>query len=108
MSLGYFCDGTISWPASPAVMTAVGVALQGAARAADHAAPVPGSGLAKLTQRRIPRTVIPILEPAEAGVETVQQPNRFSECAGQMRNRRIDADHEIEAVFESRRIGKVM
>ena len=83
-------------------------ALQSASRAADHAVPLPGSGLAKLAQRRIPSTVVPISGPAEVGVETVQYPNRFTECTGQVRNRRIDADYEIEAFDESRRVGKIM
>ena len=63
--------------------------------------------MAKLAQRRIPRTVVPISGPAEVGIEAVQNPNRFAKCAGQMRNRRIDADDEIEAVYESGRIGEV-
>jgi len=82
--------------------------MQSASRAADHAVPVPGSGLPKLAHRPIPRTVVPISGPAEVGVETVQYPNRFAKCTGQMCNRSIDADYKIEAVYESRRVGKVM
>ena len=63
--------------------------------------------MAKQAQRRIPGTVVPILEPAEASVETGQQPNRFAERTGQMRDCRIDADYEIKALDESRRVGKI-
>src|SRR5271165_3470829 len=58
------------WPQLTAI--ACGESLQCDPHAADHGVPVPGSGLAKLAQRRIPRAIVPILEPAPAGVETVQ------------------------------------
>jgi hypothetical protein len=64
--------------------------------------------LAKLARRRIPRTIVPISGPAEAGIETVQYPNWFAEGTGQMRNRRIDADDEIEVVDQGCRIGKIV
>ena len=83
-------------------------ALQGVLHAADHARPVSGGGLAKLAQRRIPRTVVAVLQPAPAGVETIQQPNRFAEGTGQMRNRRIDGDDKIEVVDQCRRVGKII
>ena len=90
-------------------MTVVAIteALQGVSRAADHAWPIPGSGLAKLAHQRIPRTVVPISGPKEAGIETVQDPNRFAQRTGQMRDRSIDRHDGIEQRDHRGGIGEI-
>ena len=82
-------------------------APQSVPRRPDHIAPVAGSGLAKLAQVRIPGTVVSTDEPAPLGVEAVQKPDRLTERSGQMSDRRIDADHQIERLDERRRVVEI-
>ena len=82
---------------SQLIAIAGGQTLQGVSHRADHTVPVARAGLAKLAQRRIPGAVVAVQQPAPAGIEAVQQPDRLAERAGQMGDRGIDADHQIEA-----------
>src|SRR5580704_10902627 len=50
----------------------------------DNTFPVVGAGLSKQPRRRIPRAVVPIEQPAPIRDEWQHDPNRLSQCAGEM------------------------
>ena len=84
-----------------------GQTLQRVSHPADHTVPVAQAGLAKLTQRRIPRAVVAIEQPSPTGIEAIQKPDRLAESAGKMHYRRIDADHQIQSLDQCRGVGEV-
>ena len=82
--------------------------LQGVPHLTDHAVPVAGTGLTKLSQGWVPRTVVAVRQPAPASIKAVPKPNRHAERTGEVGDRRIDTDDEVEVDDERRGILKVM
>src|SRR5216683_4951510 len=70
--------------------------------------PIAGLCLPKQPRGRIPRIVVAIHEPTEIRSELKQQPQRLAHCPRQMGDGSIDAQYEIEARYDSARIGKVL
>ena len=93
---------------SQLIAIAGGQALQRVSRRLDHTGPVARTGLAKLAQLRIPGAVVAVQQPAPAGIEAVQQPNRLAERAGLMGDRGVDTDDEVKIGDEGGGIGEVV
>ena len=73
----------------------------------DHAVPVADGRLTKEARGRIPGALVALPQPAEIRVERQQDPDRRAERAGQVRDRRVRRDDEIELRDSSRRVGHV-
>ena len=56
--------------------------------------------LAKQAHARIPRAVSAVEEPAPVRRETERYPHRHAECAGQMRNRRVGANDQVQILHD--------
>jgi hypothetical protein len=64
--------------------------------ARDHVGHVLALLLAKQPHGRVPRIILAIEQPAPIGHPRQQDPDRLAERTGQMRNRRIHRNHQIE------------
>ena len=84
------------------------LAPQGIPRRADRTVPVTGAGLTKLSQSRVPGTVVAVQQPAPVSIKAVQEPNWLAERAGQVGDRRIDTNDEVEIDDKRSGILKVM
>ena len=81
--------------------------LEFGAEPLEYAAPVSVTVLAEERHRRVPRAVTATLHPAPVRTERQQHPRRFAERAREVRDARVDADHEIDALAQGCRVRKV-
>ena len=63
---------------------------------ADHGSPIATRLLAEEPRRRIPRAVLALEEPAPIGNERQHDPNPLAHGAGEMSDRRVDGNDEVE------------
>ena len=108
---GLFLDGATGMQTcrrSELIAIAGHQTLQGIPRCADHITPVTRARLTKLPQSRVPGTVVAVQQPAPVSIKTVQEPNRFAKCTGQVGNRRINTDDEVKIDDERSSILEVM
>src|SRR5215813_7508774 len=75
--------------------------------ARDRLLPVAETSLTEDAHGRIPRRAVCRQAPSPAGVETVEHPCRLAHRAGDVRDRRIRRDHEIELGDDRRGIAEV-
>jgi hypothetical protein len=74
----------------------------------DHWRPAAVARLAEQAHGRIPRRVVTFLHPAPvAAIIGQQQPAWLAHRAGQMRDRRVDADDQIQVGDDGRSVGEV-
>jgi hypothetical protein len=74
----------------------------------DDGVPSVRQALAEQPRARVPRAGRAIEQPAEVGDARQQHPERFAHGAGEMRDRGVDADDEVELGDDGRRIGEVV
>ena len=72
-----------------------------------YAAPLARLALAKQPRTRVPGAVVAAEQPAPVRRMRQQDPDRFSQGAGKMRNARVDGYHEIELRYQRSRVGKI-
>jgi len=63
---------------------------------ADYGSPIAARLLAEEPRRRIPRAVLALEEPAPIGNERQHDPNPLAHGAGEMGDRRVDGNDEVE------------
>ena len=66
----------------------------------DWRLPIAGAGLSKKPHRWIPRRIVAVEHPSPIRHMRQQNPRRFSHRAGEMRDRRIDGDDQIQITDE--------
>ena len=76
--------------------------------ARDNVGPVLALFLAEQPHGRIPGIVLAIEQPAPVGHPRQQHPDRLAQRAGDMRNRRVDGDDEVERADGGGGIDKVL
>ena len=81
---------------------------QRSADAGDDAAPVTRGRLTEQPGGAVPRAVLASAQPAPAGIEAIEHPHRLAQRSGEMRNRRVHADHQVECRNQRRRVGKIV
>ena len=64
-------------------------------------------GLAEQPRFVVPRAVVAVPEPAPVRLARQQYPDRFAQCTGQMGNRGVDTDDQVQRLDELGGIGKV-
>ena len=84
------------------------VVSQGRGDARDDRIPVSRFILPKQPDCRVPRTVVAIEQPSPAGIVAIDQPDRFTERAGEVRYGGVDGDDQIQMLDERGGIGKVL
>jgi hypothetical protein len=70
--------------------------------------PVTGGWLTIEPDGGIPGAVVAVAKPAPARIEPIQDPHGFPQCPRQVCHRRVDADDEIQVLYEGRRVRKVL
>ena len=68
----------------------------------------PRTRLPEQARARIPGRIRAFEQPAKIGRERQQDEDRLAERAGEMRNRGVDRDDEIERGDDGRRVGKIL
>jgi hypothetical protein len=76
------------------------------ADAGEDVIPIAELALAKQPQRRVPRAVLAFGEPAPVGRERHHHPARPAERAGEMHDRGVDRDHQVEMRQRRRGVGE--
>jgi hypothetical protein len=81
---------------------------QGRGNARDDWVPVSRFILPKQPGRRVPGTVVTIEQPSPTGIVAIDQPDRLTERAGEVRYGSVDGNDQIQILDERGGIGKVL
>src|SRR3990172_1597711 len=70
--------------------------------------PISRLPLTENLDRRVPRRVLPVQHPAPFAFKAIRHPDRFAERSRQMRYRCIDADNQIQLLYQCGGIQKIV
>src|SRR6201994_1366250 len=82
-------------------------ARQGLAEPRDHASPFAALALPEQPRGRIPGAIVPVEQPTPVRRVGQQNPDRLSQCAGEMRDAGVDGNDEIELRDQRRGVRKI-